>query len=146
MVTDEPEACKCGGHGCLEQYCSATGLLRCARRALAEPSHLPTCLIDDGELTAKKVCDAAKADDPLAVHLVDQLGDRLGWALTAVAGTCDPEVFVIGGGLSNAGRFLLERIETGYRRYAFHAYRDTPFSLAQLGNDAGIYGCVRMLL
>ncbi len=146
VVTDEPEACKCGGHGCLEQYCSATGLLRCARRALAEPSHLPTCLIDDGELTAKKVCDAAKADDPLAVHLVDQLGDRLGWALTAVAGTCDPEVFVIGGGLSNAGRFLLERIEAGYRRYAFHAYRDTPFSLAQLGNDAGIYGCVRMLL
>lgn len=143
---DETEACKCGGRGCLEQYCSATGLVRCTRRALSRGTGCPTVLQDDEALTAKRVCDAAKAGDELAMALLDQLGSRLGWALTAVAGTVDPEIFVIGGGLSNAGKPLLECIKRGYREHAFHACRDTEFSLAQLGNDAGIYGCVRMVL
>ena len=105
-----------------------------------------TLLKDDENLTAKYICDAAKAGDKLALELLEQLGDRLGWALTAAAGTVDPEVFVIGGGLSNAGNILLEPIIRGYRAWAFHALRDTEFTLARLGNDAGIYGCVRMLL
>ena len=57
-----------------------------------------------------------------------------------------PQVFVIGGGLSHAGSILLDRIQAEYRKFAFHAFRDTEFVLAELGNDAGIYGCVRMLL
>ena len=142
----ETEPCKCGGYGCLEQYCSATGLVRCVRRALAKDGHLPTVLEDDDELSALTICDAAKAGDGLASELLDQLGDRLGWALTAVAGTTNPEVFVVGGGMSNAGKPLLERIEQSFRRHSFHAYRNTEFVLARLGNDAGIYGCVRMLL
>ena len=142
----ETEPCKCGGYGCLEQYCSATGLVRCARRSLAKEGHLPTALRDGEDLSALSVCNAAKAGDELASELLDRLGDRLGWALTAVAGTTNPEIFVIGGGMSNAGKPLLERIEQGFRRHAFHACRDTEFALAQLGNDAGIYGCVRMLL
>lgn len=143
---DETEVCKCGRRGCLEQYCSATGLLRMTRRALTQEDHLPTALKDSGRLTAKDVCDAAKAGDELALKLLDQLGELLGWALTAAAGTADPEIFVLGGGLSNAGNVLLEPIVRGYRAQAFHALRDTEFTLAQLGNDAGIYGCVRMLL
>ena len=143
---DETEVCKCGRRGCLEQYCSATGLLRCARKALRERSEAPTMLKDDETLSAKDVCDAAKAGDKLALELLDQLGDRLGWALTAAAGTADPEVFVIGGGLSSAGDILLDSIIRGYRAHAFHALRNTEFTLARLGNDAGIYGCVRMLL
>ena len=142
----ETEPCKCGGYGCLEQYCSATGLVRCARRALAKDGHLPTALQDDENLSALSICNAARAGDELASELLDRLGDRLGWVLTAVAGTTNPEVFVVGGGMSNAGNLLLERIEQGFRRHSFHACRDTEFSLAQLGNDAGIYGCVRMLL
>ena len=142
----ETEPCKCGACGCLEQYCSATGLLRCTRNALTERPGIPTALKNDEKLTAKDVCDAAKAGDKLALELLEQLGDRLGWALTASAATANPEVFVIGGGLSNAGKLLLECIEQGFRRHSFHAYRDTEFALAQLGNDAGIYGCVRMLL
>ena len=142
----ETECCKCGGRGCLEQYCSATGLLRCARRALAGRPGAPTVLKNDENLTAKGICDAAKTGDKLALELLDQLGDRLGWALTAVAGTVDPEVFVIGGGLSSAGDVLLDPIVRGYRTHAFRALRDTEFTLAKLGNDAGIYGCVRMLL
>ena len=142
----ETEPCKCGGYGCLEQYCSATGLVRCVRRALAKDCHQPTTLQDDEDLSALSICDAAKAGDKLAMELLEQLGDRLGWALTAVAGTVNPEVFVVGGGMSNAGKSLLDRIEQGFRRHSFHAYRDTEFALARLGNDAGIYGCVRMLL
>ena len=81
----------------------------------------------------------------LALDLLNELGDRLGWALTA-AGTVDPEVFVIGGGLSNAGDTQLDPLIRGYRTHAFLALRDTEFTLAKRGNDAGIYGCVRMLL
>lgn len=142
----EQQACKCGGRGCLEQYCSATGLLRCARKALDEHPEIPTRLKNDEHLTAKDVCDAAKDGDELAVRLLEELGDRLGWALTAAAGTVDPEVFVIGGGLSGAKQTLLDPIVKGYRRHAFHALQDVEFTTAQLGNDAGIYGCVRMLM
>ena len=134
---EEPEQCSCGGHGCLEQYASARGLLRCARKAIPDAPE---------NMSAKTICDMAREGNPAAVKLLDQLGRRLGWALTAVAGTADPEVFVIGGGLSQAGDILLNKIEHYYRKYAFHAFRDTPFVLAELGNDAGIYGCVKMLL
>lgn len=143
---NEAERCKCGGHGCLEQYCSAAGLLRLAKKALMENPDTVSIMKDNAGLTAKDVCDAAKAGDTLVLDLLDRLGRRLGWALTAAAGTADPEVFVIGGGLSNAGKILLDKIEFYYRKYAFHAFQQTPIVLAALGNDAGIYGCVRMLL
>lgn len=143
---DETETCNCGLRGCLEQYCSANGLVRCARRMLAQRPDEETCLRDVAQLTSKDVCDAAREGDRMALTLVDQLGRRLGWALTAAAGTINPEVIVIGGGLSNAGMILLEPIMTHFRAHAFHAFRDTPFALAKLGNDAGMYGCVRMLL
>lgn len=142
----EAERCKCGGHGCLEQYCSATGLLRQAKKALMENPDTASVMENNADLTAKDVCDAAKAGDTLALNLLDRLGQRLGWALTAAAGTADPEVFVIGGGLSNAGEILLDKIEFYYRKYAFRAFRNTPFVLAKLGNDAGIYGCAKMIL
>lgn len=143
---NEPELCSCGGRGCLEQYCSASGLVRCAKRALQQDQTVETSLRSEANLTAKKISDAAKAGDALAVTLLDQLGLQLGWALTSVAGCLDPEVFIIGGGLSNAGEILLERIVAGYRSCAFHVFRDTEFVLARLGNDAGMYGCVKMLL
>lgn len=143
---NETERCKCGGHGCLEQYCSATGLLRQAKKTLAENPDTVSVMKDNDALTAKDVCDAARMGDPLALDLLDCLGRRLGWALTAAAGTADPEVFVIGGGLSNAGKILLDKIAFYYRKYAFHAFRTTPFVLAKLGNDAGIYGCAKMIL
>lgn len=143
---EEPEPCSCGKRGCLEQYCSASGLVRCARRALRQDQTVETTLHDDETLTAKEICDAAKNGDPLAGTLLEKLGLRLGWALTSVAGCLDPEVFIIGGGLSNAGEILLKPITKGYRGCAFHVFRDTEFVLAELGNDAGIYGCVKMLL
>ncbi len=143
---DEPVRCKCGGRGCLEQYCSATGLLRVTRQHLHDHPGTQTVLSDTPELTAKDICDAAREGDPFALSQLDLLGKRLGRALTAVAATIDPQIFVIGGGLSNAGQILLDPIEAYYRKYAFHAFRHTEFALAELGNDAGIYGCVKMIL
>lgn len=144
--TQEPDLCRCGHRGCLEQYCSATGLLRTARKRMKLHPEEPTVLRDIPRLTAKDICDAAKDGDAMALDLLDKLGHRLGLALNAVAATVDPEIFVIGGGLSNAGDILLDPIRRYYLQHAFHAYNDTAFALAKLGNDAGIYGCVYQIL
>ncbi len=138
--------CKCGKYGCLEQYCSATGLLRCAKLELFRQASRPSILRNKKRLSAKDVCDVAREGDPLALELLDELGEKLGWALTAMASTVNPEMFLIGGGLSKAGDVLLAPIERSYRKYAFRAFRNTEFALAELGNDAGIYGCAKMVL
>lgn len=142
----ETEVCTCGNYGCLEQYASASALERAAAKALSENPARPSALRGVTPLTAKAVCDAAREGDELADKLVDQLCGWLGWALATTAAVAAPEIFVVGGGLAQAGPFLLEKIRRSYRRYAFHVFQKTPCVLAELGNDAGIYGCVRMLL
>lgn len=143
---EETDRCRCGHCGCLEQYCSATGLLRKTRKRLAENPEEETVLRDIEDLTAKDICDAARDGDAVADDMLKRLGMRLGIALSAVAGTIDPDVILIGGGLSEAGSILLDKVITYYRTYAFHAYQDTEFALASLGNDAGIYGCAEMII
>ena len=143
---EETDRCRCGHCGCLEQYCSATGLLRKTKKRLAEDPDEQTVLRDIPDLTAKDICDAARDGDPVADDMLSRLGKRLGIALSAVAGTVDPDVILIGGGLSEAGAVLLDKIITYYRAYAFHAYQDTEFALASLGNEAGIYGCAEMVI
>ena len=102
-------------------------------------------LLRDGEITPKAICQAAKKGDAAATEVLDRFGQLMGQALTAVACTVNPQVFVIGGQMAQAGMAILKPIETYFRRYAFHAFRNTPFVLAELGEDAGIYGSVRML-
>ena len=80
------------------------------------------------------------------MEVVDTMGKSLGLALSYAAAMVDPQVFLIGGGVSKAGNIILEVIEKYYRMYAFHATKDTPIKLATLGNDAGIYGAARQLL
>ncbi len=143
---EETDRCRCGHTGCLEQYCSATGLLRKTKKRLAENPEEETVLRDIEDLTAKDICDAARDGDAVADDMLKRLGMRLGIALSAVAGTVDPDMILIGGGLSEAGSILLDKVITYYRTYAFHAYQDTEFALASLGNDAGIYGCAEMII
>ena len=141
-MTIDPEetvTCNCGKKGCLEQYSSATGIVRLANKALAE-SDEPSVLRDIETVTAKDVFDAAKAGDSLASKQVDELGKKLGLALANVACVVDPEVFVIGGGVSRAGEILINATKKYYQQYAFHACKNTKFELATLGNDAGMYG------
>lgn len=141
----EPDACNCGKHGCLEQYASASGIVRVTRKKLAETKKA-TVLKDDDRLSAKLIFDAAKENDAFALSMVDAFGRKLGEALAQIAAVVDPEVFVIGGGVSRAGEIILEAVEKYYAPAAFHACRTTVFKLAKLGNDAGMYGAVRMVL
>lgn len=142
---DEIEPCNCGQYGCLEQYTSATGIVRMAKRKLAKTSE-ETKLRSYDRLSAKNVFDEAKAGDSVALGLVDDLGEILGSALSNMACVVNPEVIVIGGGVSKAGQILIDTIQKHYVETAFHACRNTRFELARLGNDAGIYGSMRMIL
>lgn len=142
---DEIEACNCGQYGCLEQYTSATGIVRVAKRKLAKTTD-ETSLRKFEPLTAKDVFDEAKAGDAIALGLVDEVCGILGATLSNIACVVNPEVIVIGGGVSKAGDILIENIQRHYIETAFLSCRDTKFALAGLGNDAGMYGCVQMLL
>jgi len=142
---DETETCGCGKKGCLEQYASATGIVRLARRALAADSR-ETVLRGISSLTAKDVMDAAKDGDEVALDVAENMGRILGTALANVACVMDPEVIVIGGGVSKAGDILIELVRKYYVQRTFHSCKNAQFALAGLGNDAGVYGCVYMLL
>lgn len=145
MKEDETDVCGCGKKGCLEQYASATGIVRMAKKLLAEDTR-ETSLRTLAELTAKDIFDAAKAGDAVASDLVEELGKMLGTALANIACVVNPQVFVIGGGVSRAGSILIDAIKKNYTERTFHACRNAEFALASLGNDAGMYGCVQMLL
>ena len=136
---DEEATCNCGNHGCLEQYASATGVVRIAKKLLAaskEESSLRTL----ETVTAKDVFDAAKAGDHLAVEAVEVLGKYLGLVVANVALTVDPDVFVIGGGVSKAGQVLIDVITKYYHKFAkIIGDNKAKVVLAKLGNDAGIY-------
>ena len=136
---NEQDACNCGKKGCLEQYASATGIVRLANRAL-QATDKPSRLREVKYISAKEIFDAAKNGDDLALDLIEEHGRRLGYALANVACVVDPEVFVIGGGVSKAGDILITTTKKFFLEYAFHACRNTEFKLATLGNDAGMYG------
>ncbi len=142
---DENVPCNCGRKGCLEQYASATGIARMARERLAQ-GRQPSVLRHTREVTAKDVFDAYKAGDALAADTVGEFARVLGNALSNIACVADPEAFVIGGGVSKAGKPLLDAVEEQFRKSAFPSCAGTKFALASLGNDAGIYGGVRLLM
>ncbi|MDF2537016.1 MAG: hypothetical protein K0S76_37 [Herbinix sp.] len=142
---DETEACGCKKHGCLEQYASATGIVRLAKRLL-KASEEPSQLRNIDEFSAKTVFDCAKAGDELSMKAVDQACYYLGVALAHVAQVIDPEAFIIGGGVSKAGEILIEKTEKYYNEFVMQSLKNKVFKLAILGNDAGIYGSARMIL
>lgn len=143
---EETEHCNCGGVGCVEQIASATGIAREARRKMAA-SDKPSALREFGDrVSAKNVLDAAKAGDELATEVMEIVGHYLGLALAQVALTVDPEIFVIGGGVSKAGQFLTDLIDRHYAEYMVISQNRAVIGLATLGNDAGIYGAARLIL
>lgn len=135
----ETDICGCGCKGHLEQYASATGLVRITRKKLAG-NHAPSVLKDDSELTAKAVFDAAKNGDAVALDVVDTMCAYLAQAFSGVAATADPEVFLIGGGVSKAGTIITDAVRKHYLPCNMNVLRNVDFKLATLGNDAGIYG------
>lgn len=140
----EQEKCGCGKTGCLEQYASATGIARLARQRMKK-NHDET-ILRGKEINAKTVFDAVKKDDKVAIEIAEEFGVYLGHALANIAVIFDPAVIVIGGGVSKAGKILLPFIEKPFYEKAFFANQNTKFALAELGNDAGIYGAAKLII
>ena len=141
----ETAVCGCGTRGCLEQYSSATGVVRCMKKLLDENPDTP-CVLRGTEFAAKDVFDAARNGDALAAREVDEMSDTLGMALANIASTVDPEAFLVGGGVARAGDVLFAPLNKHFQEYAFKSCRETPIKQASLGNDAGIYGAVRLIV
>ena len=142
---NETVPCNCGKCGCLEQYASANGIVRMGKVMLADcdtPSKLRTM----ENFTAKDICDLAREGEEMAASIVERCGDYLGRAMSYVSCTTDPDVYIVGGGMSRAGTIITNTALKYYRKYAFHVSTGTSIVIAELGNDAGIYGCVKMIL
>ena len=140
----ETEVCSCGKFGCAEQYCSATGIVRLAKKHLAEnpsPSGLR-----GRDFYCKAVFDAAANGDIPAKEVLEQVYGYLGMLIANVCAVADPETVVLGGGVSRAGQPLLDGVKKYFEKYCFHACRDMKFTLATLGNDAGIHGAFGLLM
>lgn len=143
--SDETDVCSCGKRGCLEQYASATGVVRMAKKRMDESSNQYPETMLDRECTAKDVFDAAKAGDALAEETVKCLGRYLGMALAGTACILNPECIVIGGGVSRAGEILIKEVEKNFNEFVFKPCKNVKFMLAELGNDAGIYGAAALI-
>ena len=144
LEDNEPDECGCKGHGCLEQYASATGVVRIANKKLAASDK--ASVLRNEEVTAKAIWDAVKAGDELAIEVAEVYGEYLGKGLAAVANVVNPEIFVIGGGVSRAGQVLIDYMKPHFDKYAFPGARNSVFGLATLGNDEGIYGSAKLVL
>ena len=144
MDPNETEACGCGNRGCIEQYGSATGVVRLTGRYLA--AHDTPSVLRGKDYTCKDVFDAAAAGDEVAAAVLEQVFELLGRFLATVCAVVDPEAVVLGGGVSKAGQPLVDGVRRYFEKYAFHACRQTRFSLASLGNDAGAYGAFKLVL
>lgn len=140
----EKEVCGCGNHGCLEQMASATGIVRLAKKIMA--ANPEKTVLDPEKVTAKDVFDAYKEQDGIAVKVVEKFAAYLGNALAVFAAVLDPEIIVIGGGVSKAGQPLVEAVKKVYKEDAFMSCKATPIVLAKLDNDAGIYGAARLVV
>ena len=140
--------CSCGKRGCWERYASATALILAGRMLCAEK---PDCLLMkavDGDIraiTAKHVIDLAREGEPDCVRIFDNYVYHLVVGLTNLINTYDPEVIVLGGGVSHAGDFLLNPVRALLPKYVF--FKSMPYArveLAQLTNDAGIIGAAML--
>ena len=143
-----PEAtppCNCGYYGCVEQYCSATGIVRLAKMYLTEKA-ITTGLGALENLTCKDIFDAAKESDEAALAILDRVYRYMGLFLANVCSTVNPEVVVIGGGVSKAGDILVTGVEPYFHKHVFHAAGNVKFTIASLGNDAGAYGAFKLAL
>lgn len=142
---NETDSCNCGRKGCLEQFTSATGVVRLAKR-LMNNTDKETKMREFGEnITAKDVFDLAKEGDAGANEVVETMGTYLGTAMSHIAVVVNPQAFIIGGGVSKAGHFLIDAIKDKYRETCFAACGDAAVHLATLGNDAGMYGAAAMI-
>ncbi len=147
-LVDGGEPCTCGNHGCVERYCSATAIIRMAKEAVAqhpESAILTAVNGDASAINAKVVFDAAKAGDEVALTVFREYVSYLSQAISSIMQFLDPEVVVLGGGVSKAGAFLLDAVRAEVPKYLlFKMMPHARIELAKLGPDAGIIGAAML--
>jgi glucokinase len=135
MIEADGRHCNCGNQGCLETYASATGIVETAKELFEEPT-----MLNYEELTAKAIYEAAKKNDLLALDVTNLTALYLARACANISSVINPDAFIIGGGVSKAGMFLVDKIKEFYQEIAFSNSKKAHFELSVLGNNAGIYG------
>lgn len=135
------ETCGCGSNGCFEQVCGTKGILNYAKELSL--SHHTSIQIET--ITVKDVFDAAKQDDFVGKTVIERVAFYIAKSASILAVTLDPEVFIIGGGISKAGQFLIDLITNQYKKMARFTSGEIPFILAHTGNDAGIIGSAHLI-
>ena len=140
----EKDACGCGNRGCLEQYASATGIVRLLNQELEASDE--DSMMRHVPVSAKQMWMAVEKGDALSVRVAEKFGYYLGTGLSIIAGVLNPEVFVLGGGVSMSGDIIMPFITKNFKEHVFHASRDTMIVRATLGNNAGIIGAAKMAI
>ncbi len=143
--TDTEEPCNCGNRGCLEQFASATGIVRLLKEEL-ENNPDEASEMRDKPLDSKNMWEAVKNGDKLSIRVAEKFGKYLGTGLSVVAGVLNPEIIIIGGGVSMSGDVIMPYITKNFKEHVFHASGETVFTRATLGNDGGIYGAAALLI
>ncbi|MBE5826279.1 MAG: ROK family glucokinase [Butyrivibrio sp.] len=143
LVDDEPETCGCGNHGCFEMYASATGAVRIAKRILEKSDE--DSVLRGKDFECRDIFEAAKSGDKVAKDIAEHYGYYLGKGIAAVASVVNPEIIVLGGGVSKAGDMLFDLLMPSFKEFVFPGCADAKFALAKLGNDAGVYGAAKLV-
>lgn len=147
-VTVEPggRLCTCGRKGCAERYASARGLVQTFTEATNDDG-LDSSLFSEFEPTsatdALPVFKAYEVGDPRAARAIEVMVDKLAFALAQVACIVDPEVIILGGGVSGGSPYFIEDLRSAFSTYCLPACSSTEIRVAVLGNDAGMYGAAR---
>ena len=140
--------CNCGSRGCVEQYCSATAMIRMAREQVAQHPESEILRLAKGEplnINAKMVFDAVHAGDPVATTIFTEWSSALAQTIASVVNFLDPEIIVLGGGVSKAGNFLLDAVAAEYPKYVIFRTMPLPkLVIASLSAEAGIIGAAML--
>jgi glucokinase len=144
VIKDNGHLCNCGNHGCLETVASATGIKN-LYNDLAKNSNIDSLLSNRENISAKMIIDAARKGDLLALEVVERFTYYVGYACSILSITVNPAIIIIGGGVSKAGDFILDKIDQYFRELIFIPVKNTKIVLAKLGNDAGIYGAATLV-
>jgi glucokinase len=137
----------CPNHGCVETYASGTAIAREGKAAAErEPDSALGRALAEGPISGKTVTELAMKGDPLAIEVIAGAGHHLGAAMVSLANIFDPDVIVVGGGVSVVGDLLLEPAREELRTRALPPMNETPVKLAELGPDAGMIGAAAMAL
>ena len=137
--------CKCGGKGCFETVASATGIKNVFAEMMND-TDIPSKLRGMTGVSVKKIFDHAKEGDALCLAVVDKISYHLSYACHVISVTTNPNIILIGGGVSKAGKFFIDKIKAHFDEFHYIPVKDTIIALASLGNDAGIYGAASLVI